>query len=71
MSDAIERNMNSDNYANLTLVFSNSDGTTDRVSVAEFNRCSESDIFYNTMGQRVNPNAKGIVIKNGKKIVNR
>ena len=71
VSDAIERNMNSDNYANLTLVFSNSDGTTDHVSVAEFNRRSESDIFYNPMGQRVNPNAKGIVIKNGKKIVNR
>ena len=54
-----------------TLVFSNSDGTTDHVSAAEFTQNSESDIFYNTMGQKVNPNAKGIVIKNRKKIVNR
>ena len=71
VSDEIERNKDSDDYANLTLVFSNSDGTTDHVSVAEFNRRSESDIVYNPMGQRVNPNARGIVIKNGKKIVNR
>ena len=69
VSDAIERN--SDGFANLTLMFSNSDGTTDKVSAAEFTQNAESDIFYNPYGQRVKANAKGIVISNGKKKVNR
>ena len=58
-------------YANLTMVFNNSDGTTDKVSAAEFTRNAESDIFYNPYGQRVKADAKGIVISNGKKKFNR
>jgi hypothetical protein len=69
VSDAIERN--SDSYANLTLMFNNSDGTTDNVSAAEFTRNAESDIFYNPYGQRVKADAKGIVIRNGHKYVNK
>ena len=71
VSDAIERNTDEDGYANLTLVFENADGTTDNTSAVEFTRNSESDIFYNTMGQRVNGNTKGIIISKGHKRVNR
>ena len=69
VSDAIERN--SDGEANLTLFFENADGTTDSISVVEFTRNAESDIFYNPYGQRVNSNAKGIIIHNGRKYINR
>ena len=69
VSDAIEHN--SGGYANLTLMFNNSDGTTDKVSALEFTMNSESDIFYNPYGQRVKADAKGIVISNGKKKINR
>ena len=72
VSDAIERNKDSEeDFADLTLVFDNSDGTTDKVSAVEFTRNAESDIFYNPYGQRVNGNAKGIVISNGKKHINK
>jgi hypothetical protein len=71
VSDAIERNTDEDGYANLMLVFENADGTTDNISVAEFTRNADSDIFYNTMGQKVNGNAKGIIISKGHKRVNR
>ena len=72
VSDAIERNKDSeDDFADLTLVFDNADGTTDKVSAVEFTRNAESDIFYNPYGQRVKADAKGIVISNGKKIFNR
>ena len=69
VSDAIEHN--SGGFANLTLMFNNSDGTTDKVSAVEFTRNAESDIFYNPYGQRVKADAKGIVISNGKKKINR
>ena len=69
VSDAIERN--SDGYANLSLMFSNSDGSTDKVTATEFIRNAESDIFYNPYGQRVKADAKGIVIHNGHKRVNK
>ena len=69
VSDAIERNRDSEGNANLTMVFNNSDGTTDKVSAAEFTRNAESDIFYNPYGQRVKGDTKGIVIHNGKKIL--
>ena len=71
VSDAIERNRDSNGFTNLTLVFDNADGTTDRVSAVEFTQNAESDIFYNPMGQRVKADAKGIVISNGKKKINR
>ena len=69
VSDAIERNIDVEGYANLTFVFNNADGTTDKVSCVEFQRNSESDIFYNPYGLRVNANTKGIVISNGKKTI--
>jgi hypothetical protein len=69
VSDAIEKGADADGYANLTMVFSNSDGTTDKVSATEFTRNAESDIFYNPMGQRVKADAKGIVIQKGKKVL--
>ena len=72
VSDAIERNKDSeDDFADLTLVFDNADGTTDKVSAVEFTRNAESNIFYNPYGQRVKADTKGIVISNGKKRVNR
>ena len=71
VSAAIEGNTDAEGNANLTFVFNNADGTTDKVSSVEFNRNCESDIFYNPYGQRVNANTKGIVINNGKKYVNK
>ena len=71
VSDAIERNTDADGNANLTFVFNNADGTTDKVSSVEFNRNSDSNIFYNLNGQRVSKNTKGIVINNGRKIINK
>ena len=71
VSDAIELNKGSENFANLTFVFENADGSTDRVSAIEFNKNAEAGIFYNPMGQRVKADAKGIVISNGKKVFNK
>ena len=71
VSDAIEGDTDAEGNANLTFVFSNADGTTTKVSSVEFARNSESDIFYNPYGQRVNANTKGIVINSGKKRVNK
>ena len=71
VSDAIEKNTDAEGNANLTFIFSNADGSTDKVSSIEFNRNCESDIFYNPYGQRVNANTKGIVINNGKKYVSK
>ena len=73
MSDAIERNKDSDSedFADLTFVFENVDGTTDRVSAVEFTRNAEGGFFFNPYGQRVKSNAKGIVISNGRKVFNR
>lgn len=69
VSDAVERN--SQGEANLTLIFENADGTTDHISSTEFTQKSESDLFFNPIGQRVNSNAKGIIISKGHKRVNR
>ena len=71
VSAAIEGETDLEGNTNLTFVFNNADGTTDKVSSVEFHRNSESDIFYNPYGQRVNANTKGIVINNGKKIINK
>ena len=71
VSSAIEGETDMEGNANLTLVFNNADGTTDKVSSVEFKRNSESDIFYNPYGQRVNATTKGIVISNGKKTINK
>ena len=71
VSDAIEGDTDAEGNANLTFVFSNADGSTDKVSSIEFNQNCESDIFYNPYGQQVAPNTKGIVINNGKKFVNK
>ena len=71
VSDAIERNRDSNGFANLTMVFNNSDGTTDKVSLAEFTRNAEDDIFYNPYGQQVKADSKGIVISGGRKYFNK
>ena len=71
VSDAIEADTDAEGNANLTFMFQNADGTTTKVSSVEFARNSESDIFYNPYGQRVNANTKGIVINNGRKFVNK
>ena len=71
VSDAIEHNIDVEGNTNLTFVFNNADGTTDKIYSIDINRNSESDIFYNPYGQRVNANAKGIVISNGKKTINK
>ncbi len=69
VSDAIESNRNSDGNANLTLVFNNSDGTTDKINATEFTRNAENDIFYNPYGQRVKSDTRGIVVSNRRKYV--
>ena len=71
VSDTIEQVTDEDGNANLTFIFNNADGTTDKVSSIEFSQNAESDIFYNPYGQRVNANTKGIVIHNGKKTINK
>ena len=71
VSDVIEKVTDPDGNANLTFIFNNADGTTDKVSSIEFSQNAESDIFYNPYGQRVNANTKGIVIHNGKKTINK
>ena len=71
VSAAIERTTDTEGNANLTFVFSNSDGSTDKISSVEFMKNAESDIFYNPYGQRVSKDTKGIVINNGKKFVNK
>ena len=69
VSDAVE--LNSHGEANLTLIFENANGTTDHISSAEVTQKTESDLFFNPIGQRVNGNAKGIIISKGHKRVNR
>ena len=69
VSDGVERN--SQGEANLTLIFENADGTTDYISSTEFTQKSESGLFYSSMGQRVNGNAKGIIVYKGHKRINR
>lgn len=56
---------------NFSMTFTDEDGTTDVISYEEFVEESENDIFYNPNGQRVKADTKGIVINNGKKIVNK
>ena len=71
MSEAIEGAADAEGNVNLTFMFNNSDGSTDKISSAEFMKNAESDIFYNPYGQRVSKDTKGIVINNGKKFVNK
>ena len=71
VSEAIEGTADSEGNVNLTFMFNNSDGSTDKISSVEFMRNAESDIFYNPYGQRVSKDTKGIVINNGKKFVNK
>ena len=53
--------------ANMTMTFTDTDGTTDTINMMDFlNECDEGDI-YDLLGRRVNDSYKGIVIKNGKK----
>lgn len=46
-------------------------GTPAGISSVESDASAASSAIYNSVGQRVNANAKGLVIKNGKKFVNR
>ena len=71
VSEAIEGNTDAEGNVNLTFMFNNSDGSTDKISSVEFMKNAESDIFYNPYGQRVSKDTKGIVINNGKKFVNK
>ena len=71
VSEAIEGTADSEGNVNLTFMFNNSDGSTDKISSVEFMKNAESDIFYNPYGQRVSKDTKGIVINNGKKFVNK
>ena len=64
--------------ASITLFFVNEgsyiDGTgipTDVVSVKGTNKIAQNNKMYNLSGQLVNKNYKGIVIKNGKAIINK
>ena len=54
--------------ANLTMQFTNTDGTTEIINYAEFyNDCDDGN--YDLQGRKVYDNTKGIVIHNGKKII--
>lgn len=46
-------------------------GTPAGISSVDSDASAASSAIYNSVGQRVNANAKGLVIKNGKKFVNR
>ncbi len=55
--------------ANLTMTFTDTDGSTDSISISDFlSDCDEGD-SYDLMGRKINANAKGIIIKNGKKTI--
>jgi len=55
----------------LNFAFHNLDGTTKIVSAQQFKNAAEDGIIYDLQGQQVNDNHKGIVIKNGKKYLNK
>ena len=71
VSDAIEGSSDAEGNANLTFVFNNSDGSTDKISSVEFFKNAENDIFYNPYGQWVSKDTKSVVINNGRKYVNK
>lgn len=55
--------------ANLSMTFTDQDGSTDTISVADFLSDCDEGYSYDLMGRKVNANAKGIIIKNGKKTI--
>ena len=55
----------------LTVVLYNSDGSTTSLGQIRLVESNDTEAVYNLNGQRVTMNYKGIVIKNGKKIVNK
>jgi len=57
-------------YINVEYVTDSSTDGIKNVGITE-QKVIENDAVYNLQGQRVSPDTKGIVIKNGKKIVNR
>lgn len=53
--------------ANITMMFTDADGTTDSITLEEFaSQCDEGDA-YDLSGRHVDESHKGIIIQNGKK----
>lgn len=52
------------NSANITMVFSDFDGSTDSISLEEFTKQYDDGDAYDISGRKVNGNHKGIVVKN-------
>ena len=55
----------------LTFTFNFADSTTKIVSAEKFAEQFDGDVIYNLQGQKVTDSYKGVVIKNGKKILNK
>ena len=61
---------NMDN-ANLSMTFTDMDGSTDIIDYVEFvNNCDDNN-SYDLSGRSVSPNTKGVIIQSGKKTLNR
>jgi|GEM_PF-2923356 len=71
-SDAYDPTASSESSAKeLTFTFNYADGTTKIVSAEQFAEQFGSDAIYNLQGQKVTDSYKGVIIKNGKKILNK
>ena len=55
------------NSANITMLFTDIDGSTDSISLEEFTKQCDDGTTYDLLGRKVNGNHKGGVIKNGMK----
>ena len=55
------------NSANITMLFTDTDGSTDSISLEEFVKQCDDGTTYDLLGRKVNGNHKGGVIKNGMK----
>ena len=55
------------NSANITMMFSDFDGSTDSISLEEFIKQCDDGNSYDLSGRKVNGNHRGVVIKNGMK----
>lgn len=58
-------------FKSLPIIVAQGEGTVDGIEGVNADKANASTAAYNLNGQRVNANAKGIVIKDGKKFINK
>lgn len=57
------------NAADIMMMFTDTDGSTDSISLEEFVKQCDDGTTYEIMGREVSRNHKGIVIRKGKKVI--